>query len=313
MKSKGKLFGLLAVLGIVAAFFVVPYMQDLLGESLMEQVRKLGIEQSTLEVLIVLQSAVMYIFCALVGVIIYARAGFKMPVFENLLGMNEEKVQWKSWLAWSLGGGLLVGGTVVLGDYIFLQLGSPLSLFESALPVWWKGLLGAVSAGIGEELMFRLFLLTLLTLMLSKILKGKKGLAVGVSIFFVAVVFGIMHLPATMAIVQLTPLVLVRALLLNGIGGIVFGFLYWKKGLESAMLAHFITDTVVHGLLQLFVSFRADFRPFSFAGLRVYLGRQSNKIHREVISGDDWRRDPCLGHYYGGAQRLVANGQYQKA
>lgn len=253
MKSKGKLFGLLAVLGIVAAFFVVPYMQDLLGESLMEQVRELGIEQSTLEVLIVLQSAVMYIFCALVGVIIYARAGFKLPVFENLLGMSQEPVQWKSWLAWSLGGGLLVGGTVVLGDYIFLQLGSPLSLFESALPVWWKGLLGAVSAGIGEELMFRLFLMTLLTLLLSKVLKGKKGLAVGVSIFFVAVVFGIMHLPATMAIVQLTPLVLVRALLLNGIGGIVFGFLYWKKGLESAMLAHFITDTVVHGLLQLFV------------------------------------------------------------
>jgi len=89
MKSKGKLFGLLAMLGIVAAFFVVPYMQDLLGESLMEQVRELGIEQSTLEVLIVLQSAVMYIFCALVGVIIYARAGFKLPVLENLLGMSQ--------------------------------------------------------------------------------------------------------------------------------------------------------------------------------------------------------------------------------
>jgi hypothetical protein len=33
---------------------------------------------------------------------------------------------------------------------------------------------------------------------------------------------------------------------LNGIGGIVFGWLYWRNGLESAMTAHFSADIVVH-------------------------------------------------------------------
>ena len=37
-----------------------------------------------------------------------------------------------------------------------------------------------------------------------------------------------------------------RALLLNGIGGIVFGWLYWKRGLLAAMLAHFSADIVLH-------------------------------------------------------------------
>jgi membrane protease YdiL (CAAX protease family) len=37
--------------------------------------------------------------------------------------------------------------------------------------------------------------------------------------------------------------------LLNGIGGVVFGWLYWKKGLESAMIAHFSADIVLHVLL----------------------------------------------------------------
>ena len=44
-----------------------------------------------------------------------------------------------------------------------------------------------------------------------------------------------------------------RALLLNGIGGVTFGWLYWKQGLEAAMVAHFTANVLVHGLLQIFV------------------------------------------------------------
>jgi len=32
----------------------------------------------------------------------------------------------------------------------------------------------------------------------------------------------------------------------NTIGGVVFGWLYWKHGLEHAMLAHFGADIIVH-------------------------------------------------------------------
>ena len=44
----------------------------------------------------------------------------------------------------------------------------------------------------------------------------------------------------------MTPLLIARALVLNGIGGIVFGWLYWKRGLLAAMLAHFSADIVLH-------------------------------------------------------------------
>ena len=37
-----------------------------------------------------------------------------------------------------------------------------------------------------------------------------------------------------------------RTLLLNGIAGIAFGWLYWKRGIEMAMLAHFSADIVLH-------------------------------------------------------------------
>ena len=70
-----------------------------------------------------------------------------------------------------------------------------------------------------------------------------------------AVLFGLGHLPVTASLVALTPLIVTRAIVLNGIGGIAFGWLYWRKGLESAMIAHFSTDIILYVVLPLFLSF----------------------------------------------------------
>jgi uncharacterized membrane protein YjjP (DUF1212 family) len=39
-------------------------------------------------------------------------------------------------------------------------------------------------------------------------------------------------------ITPLTQMLVVRALVLNGIAGVAFGYLYWRYGLEAAMSAH---------------------------------------------------------------------------
>jgi len=66
-----------------------------------------------------------------------------------------------------------------------------------------------------------------------------------------AVLFGLGHLPTTALLVPLTPIVIARAIVLNGLLGIVFGWLYWKRGLEAAMISHFSADIVLHVLLAL--------------------------------------------------------------
>ena len=64
--------------------------------------------------------------------------------------------------------------------------------------------------------------------------------------FIAAVVFGLGHLPATATLgVPLNGLVITRAILLNGVGGVFFGWLYFKRGLESAMLAHYSADIIL--------------------------------------------------------------------
>ena len=61
-----------------------------------------------------------------------------------------------------------------------------------------------------------------------------------------AVLFGLGHLPVTSTLVALTPLVVTRAIVLNGLVGVGFGYLYFKHGLESAMVSHFCADLVLH-------------------------------------------------------------------
>jgi formate/nitrite transporter FocA (FNT family) len=40
-------------------------------------------------------------------------------------------------------------------------------------------------------------------------------------------------------------ILLTYILLGNSIGGVIFGWLYWKKGLESAMVAHVFAHVVM--------------------------------------------------------------------
>ena len=62
----------------------------------------------------------------------------------------------------------------------------------------------------------------------------------------VAILFGLGHLPSASLVMEITPLVIIAALFLNGIAAICFGYIYRLRGIEAAMIAHFTADFVVH-------------------------------------------------------------------
>jgi hypothetical protein len=49
-----------------------------------------------------------------------------------------------------------------------------------------------------------------------------------------------------MRFMPITPATTACILSLNGIVALVFGYLYWQRGSESAILAHFSADIVLH-------------------------------------------------------------------
>lgn len=120
------------------------------------------------------------------------------------------------------------------------------------------GLLASLYGGIVEELQLRLFLMTLVAWSLTWLMRRGRGFdgrvspaVAWVAIGVAALLFGAGHLPAAAGIWGLDAGVVVRTVLLNAIGGVVFGWLYWKRGLEMAVLAHFAADIVLHVLVPL--------------------------------------------------------------
>jgi hypothetical protein len=66
------------------------------------------------------------------------------------------------------------------------------------------------------------------------------------------VIFGAGHLSITAAAgLPITPLIIARAIVLNSVGGLMFGWLFWTFGFESAALAHFFADVIMYTLIPL--------------------------------------------------------------
>lgn len=117
-------------------------------------------------------------------------------------------------------------------------------------PPLWQGFLASFYGGINEELLLRLGMMTLFVWIGARLTRtARPGAGVmWTANVLAAVLFGLGHLPATAAILPLTSLVVTRAVVLNGLAGVVFGWLYWQRGLLAAMVAHFSADIVLHVL-----------------------------------------------------------------
>lgn len=99
--------------------------------------------------------------------------------------------------------------------------------------------------GIIEEVLLRLFLMSLVAFLIWKLFFRKcskneipQGVFVAANVLC-ALLFAAGHLPATITMFgTLTPLVLLRCFLLNGGLGLVFGWLYRRYGIQYAMIGH---------------------------------------------------------------------------
>jgi membrane protease YdiL (CAAX protease family) len=102
--------------------------------------------------------------------------------------------------------------------------------------------LGVLYGGITEELLLRWGVMTLLAWLGWRLVQRGRGAPhpalIWTAIVLAALLFGLGHLPAMASLVALTPLIVFRTVLLNALGGLIFGWLYWRRSLEVAMVAH---------------------------------------------------------------------------
>ncbi|MFC1548219.1 type II CAAX prenyl endopeptidase Rce1 family protein [Candidatus Neomarinimicrobiota bacterium] len=121
-------------------------------------------------------------------------------------------------------------------------------------PVFPLSLLASATASIGEEILFRLFFVSLWTWLIARILLRGKGQEVVFWIIAVlsALAFAFGHLPAVMILYEFTSIsdipaaLLAEIILLNGVLSVFAAGYLRKYGFLAAVGIHFWTDVVWH-------------------------------------------------------------------
>lgn len=236
-------WGLLAGLSAVA---VLPYLRRLTPEAF----AKVSMSFPMLALVQGLQALVLLGLLSLLGLRMGHRVGLGSPLLQGWFGgpRTATAATLRPWHSILLG---VLAAAVILMASLLIDPMLPPRLHPAVAPAAAttvvEGLLASFYGGIAEELQLRLFLMTLLVWMLTLAGRHRPRPALfWLAIAIAAIAFGAGHLPAADKVWGLSSVVIVRTVALNAIGGLVFGWLYWKRGIEMAMLGHFSADIVLH-------------------------------------------------------------------
>jgi membrane protease YdiL (CAAX protease family) len=234
---------LLGVASVLATLALFPYALALKPGALELVSAMLGVPPIALIAFQALQNGLLYFLLAWAGLKLGASLGLGAPWLGAWLYRRPRPSTASWWLAAALGA--LAAGAILGAIALF---GTPLGESTPAqTPAAWKGLLASSYGGIVEEVGLRVFVMGGLAWLLARTTGGAPRTWVMIAaIVAAALLFGLGHLPAAAQLGPLTAAIVMRVIAYNALAGLVFGALYWKRGLEHAVLAHFCADLVLH-------------------------------------------------------------------
>ncbi len=231
-----KKFGLIFFIGLIGiatiAFSELP-LPEVIKEEILQHTSK-----EALTLLILINPAILLLIMTLIGISLQPKTILKTPIIDRIVGLSNEVVK-KDFLITGIVLGLLTGIMISVWTYLFTPY-LPESIINLNENIKLSVLTRFLYGGVTEEILLRFGFMTLLVWLFVKI--KNTNLSYWGAILISSLLFGVGHLPIVFSTVDNINNILVLYIILgNTIGGVAYGWLYWKKGLESAMIAHIIT------------------------------------------------------------------------
>ena len=251
-RPDGREWALLTIAGTLAGLAIIPAVWS----QVEPVIRAQGLTIPAFLAIQFVQSGIQVAIIVAVGLFFAHRAGLGAPILEGWLAGEQVSARLRSILMPCIIPGV-VGAVIAIGvdRLVFRPLIPGFSTIITQIS-GWQGIVASFYGGIIEELEMRLLLLSVVAWLIGKVShtaqRTPSRAAFLIATIAAAVVFALGHLPATSLSVGITPPVVVRSLVLNGGLGLLFGYLYCRRGLEAAMLTHFSSDIVIHFILSLF-------------------------------------------------------------
>lgn len=234
--------------GLIGGYFTGLYLFNTLSGEMLKQLQEQNVTKELLALTTMYQYGILY------GVIL---AAISIPISKKVNLWKRIKIDKKAIIITSI---ITILGALCLfpGDkLIFGALNSWVKDSYSIAPGFPKIIGGLLVGGIIEEVMLRLFLMSLITLIIYKLVyKNKEEIPAKVYIIaniMSALLFAVGHLPGTAAMTTLTPVIIIRCMLLNGAFGLGFGYLYRKYGIGYAMISHGLCHLISDILMIIFI------------------------------------------------------------
>ena len=233
MKTYWKTILFFVVIGLVGGFFTGIYMLDSYPEEMKQEILAQGITKPILGLVSAVQSAGYGLVCGVLGIVLGKKTGL----------WKDERSITKQPLVAAIVVAVIGGLALILLDILYFGRFSQVIMNSYAnKPTVAFMLASVLYGGVIEEVMLRLFNMSLVAFALHKLFWRKQEqtpvAALIAANILSSLLFATGHLPATQMLMELSPMIIFRCFLLNGGVGLLLGWLYRKHGLRYAMIAH---------------------------------------------------------------------------
>lgn len=204
---------------------------------------------ATIRLIQLVQTSVLLTLAVAIGCWTAPRLGLNAPLLAawiegRSVGTQISSILMPGFLFGVLGGILATGISLLAQPYLPTALTDPNSAANTQ-PILVRFLYG----GILEEILLRWGLMSAIAWGLWRLLQSGVGVpsstVMWLAILSAALLFGLGHLPVAFSLAAApTSFLLIYIVGLNAFLALLFGWLYWQKGLEAAMVAHM----AVHGV-----------------------------------------------------------------
>lgn len=257
--SFGRRFGVTLLAGIPGILALVGYVYFTTPPSAVPA----GLSLQLLAVSTGVNSVLFLGVACLLGAYTAPRVGLRSVLVDRMQGGGRIRTHLRGDVGLAVGVGILGGILILVLDVLmmpFVAQELPQSVIGATRPTVASVLAYApvrfLYGGITEELLLRFGLMSVLAYV-GWLATGRRDAGPGSGVVWAAIVvsavlFGAGHLPALAQSVALTPALVIRTVLLNAVAGLLFGWLYWQRSLETAMLSHasFHVPILVLSLVQ---------------------------------------------------------------
>ena len=250
--DKTRLFLILFFLGLTGVLSILLIDLSALAALIPHTTGDIPTITPALKLLSLIQPSLLLAVAVVIGVALARRVGLSAPAAEALARGGNVFTSLRSQLAPGVVGGLTGGLCIVLISLLtkpFLPVNAITRIgeFSRLLPIPTRLLYG----GVTEELLLRWGFMTLIVWASWRVLQ--KGENVPTRAHFVgaillsSLVFGAGHLPVAYVLLpdSFSSALILFVIFANSAFGVIAGYLYWRRGLESAMIAHIVCHLVL--------------------------------------------------------------------